>query len=62
MLMFAVHNLRVKEVVIDDRTMRDRFVVCHSPDQADRDRGARGDGAEVGADHRQTPPSPNTTS
>lgn len=30
-------NLRVKEVVIDDGTMRDRFVVCHNPEQAGRD-------------------------
>lgn len=34
-------NLRVKEVVIDDGTMRDRFVVCHNPEQADRDRVVR---------------------
>jgi IS4 transposase len=30
-------NLRVKEVVIDDATRRDRFVICHNPDQAQRD-------------------------
>jgi hypothetical protein len=30
-------NLRVKEVVIDDATMRDRFVVCHNPQEAERD-------------------------
>lgn len=35
-------NLRVKEVVIDDGTMRDRFVVCHNPEQAERDRAVRG--------------------
>ncbi len=35
-------NLRVKEVVIDDGTMRDRFVVCHHPEQAERDRAVRG--------------------
>ncbi|MCA1681516.1 MAG: IS1634 family transposase, partial [Actinobacteria bacterium] len=29
-------NLRVKEVVIDDATMRDRFVVCHNPEEARR--------------------------
>ena len=34
-------NLRVKEVVIDDATMRDRFVVCHNPEQAQRDRFVR---------------------
>ena len=34
-------NLRVKEVVIDDGTMRDRFVVCHNPEQAARDRFVR---------------------
>jgi hypothetical protein len=34
-------NLRVKEVVIDDGTMRDRFVVCHNPEQAERDRFVR---------------------
>ena len=30
-------NLRVKEVVLDDGTMRDRFVVCHNPEQAERE-------------------------
>jgi transposase len=30
-------NLRVKEVVVDDGVMRDRFVVCHNPEQAERD-------------------------
>ncbi|MFN2617721.1 MAG: IS1634 family transposase [Thermoleophilaceae bacterium] len=34
-------NLRVKEVIIDDGTMRDRFVVCHNPEQAERDRVVR---------------------
>ncbi len=34
-------NLRVKEVVIDDATMRDRFVVCHNPDEAERDEALR---------------------
>jgi transposase len=34
-------NLRVKEVVIDDGTMRDRFVICHNPEQAERDREVR---------------------
>lgn len=30
-------NLEVKEVVIDDGTMRDRFVICRNPDEAERD-------------------------
>ncbi len=34
-------NLRVKEVVIDDGVMRDRFVVCHNPEQAARDTAVR---------------------
>ena len=34
-------NLRVKEVVIDEGTMRDRFVICHNPEQAERDRAVR---------------------
>ena len=34
-------NLRVKEVVVDDRVMRDRFVVCHNPEQAERDNTVR---------------------
>jgi transposase len=34
-------NLRVKEVVVDDGVMRDRFVVCHNPDQATRDATVR---------------------
>jgi hypothetical protein len=34
-------NLRVKEVVLDDGTMRDRFVVCHNPQEAERDRAVR---------------------
>ena len=34
-------NLQVKEVVVDDATMRDRFVVCRNPDAADRDRAVR---------------------
>jgi DDE family transposase len=34
-------NLRVKEVVIDDGVMRDRFVVCHNPDEALRDKAVR---------------------
>jgi hypothetical protein len=31
-------NLEVKEVVVDDGVMRDRFVICRNPDQAERDR------------------------
>ena len=34
-------NLEVKEVVIDDGTMRDRFVICRNPDQAERDAAVR---------------------
>ncbi len=34
-------NLRVKEVMLDDGTMRDRFVVCHNPDEAARDKAVR---------------------
>ena len=34
-------NLEVKEVVIDDATMRDRFIICRNPDQAARDRTVR---------------------
>ncbi len=34
-------NLRVKEVVIDDGTMRDRFVICHNPEEAKRDEQVR---------------------
>jgi transposase len=34
-------NLRVKEVIIDDATMRDRFVICHNPEEARRDEAVR---------------------
>ena len=34
-------NLEVKEVVLDDGTMRDRFVVCRNPDEATRDTAIR---------------------
>jgi transposase len=34
-------NLHIKEVRVDDGTMRDRFVICHNPDQADRDQAVR---------------------
>ncbi|MFZ2344871.1 MAG: transposase [Candidatus Microthrix parvicella] len=30
------HNMRVKEVVSDDGAARDRFVICHNPEQAER--------------------------
>ena len=35
-------NLRVKEVRLDDGVARDRFVVCHNPQEAERDRAIRG--------------------
>jgi len=34
-------NLGVTEVVLDDGTMRDRFVVCHNPLEAERDKAVR---------------------
>jgi transposase len=34
-------NLEVKEVRVDDGTMRDRFVICKNPDQAERDQAVR---------------------
>src|SRR5215218_8653093 len=34
-------NLQVKEVIIDDGSMRDRFVICRNPEQADRDKAVR---------------------
>ena len=34
-------NLEVKEVVLDQGVMRDRFVICRNPDQAERDRAVR---------------------
>ncbi len=34
-------NLRVKQVRIDDATNRDRFVICHNPERAARDRVVR---------------------
>ena len=34
-------NLEVKEVVVDDGVMRDRFVICRNPEQAERDRIVR---------------------
>jgi hypothetical protein len=34
-------NLEVKEVRVDDGTMRDRFVICRNRDQADRDKAVR---------------------
>ena len=35
-------NLQVKEVILDDATMRDRFVICRNPDEAERDATIRG--------------------
>jgi transposase len=34
-------NLEVKEVVLDDGTMRDRFVICRNPEAAERDQAVR---------------------
>jgi hypothetical protein len=34
-------NLEVKELRVDDGTMRDRFVICRNPDQAERDKIVR---------------------
>ncbi|MCA1680205.1 MAG: IS1634 family transposase [Actinobacteria bacterium] len=34
-------NLRVKQVRIDEGTYRDRFVICHNPERAERDRVVR---------------------
>ena len=34
-------NLRVRQVRIDDGVNRDRFVVCHNPERAERDRTVR---------------------
>ena len=34
-------NLRVKEVRVDDGVMRDRFVICHNPEEALRDKAVR---------------------
>jgi transposase len=34
-------NLEVKEVRVDDGTLRDRFVICRNPDQAERDKAVR---------------------
>ena len=34
-------NLRVKQVRIDDGTNRDRFVICHNPERAERDHTVR---------------------
>src|SRR5215210_976639 len=34
-------NLEVKEVRVDDGSMRDRFVICRNPDQAERDMAMR---------------------
>ncbi|MFP5489553.1 MAG: transposase, partial [Acidimicrobiia bacterium] len=37
----AAGNLRVKEVYVGDGERRQRFVVCHNPDAAERDRQVR---------------------
>jgi len=37
----AEGNLRVKQVRIDEGTIRDRFVICHNPERAERDRTVR---------------------
>jgi Transposase DDE domain len=34
-------NLRIKQVRIDDGVNRDRFVICHNPERAERDRTVR---------------------
>jgi hypothetical protein len=34
-------NLRVKQVRVDEGTYRDRFVICHNPERAERDRLVR---------------------
>ena len=34
-------GLRVKQVRVDDGTVRDRFVVCHNPERAERDQQLR---------------------
>lgn len=34
-------NLRVKQVRVDEGTYRDRFVICHNPERAERDRRVR---------------------
>ena len=34
-------NLEIKEVRVDDGTLRDRFVICRNPDQAERDQAIR---------------------
>lgn len=34
-------NLEVKEVIVDEGTMRDRFVICKNPEQAERDKAIR---------------------
>lgn len=37
----VAHNLRVKEVRVDDGAGRDRFVICHNPEAAARDATVR---------------------
>lgn len=52
-------NLRVKQVRIDDGAHRDRFVICHNPERAQRDQVVREQiinrlGAEIAAADRLT--------
>ena len=37
----VAEGLQVKQVVLDDGTMRDRFVICRNPDEAERDQTIR---------------------
>lgn len=39
-------NLEIKEVVLDDGTMRDRFVICRNPEAAERDAARRAEHIE----------------
>jgi len=34
-------NLRIKEIRLDDGTVRDRFVICHNPEAAEHDKTVR---------------------
>ena len=36
----VAENLRVKEVIIGDGTMRERFIICHNPAEAEREQAA----------------------
>ncbi|HWC86230.1 MAG TPA: IS1634 family transposase [Solirubrobacteraceae bacterium] len=53
-------DLRVKQVRVDEGTMRDRFVICHNPERAERDRTVREQilerlGQEIAAADRLAP-------